>query len=166
MIDHVAPSPTDLQVWALACDAALRQGDRERVQVAPLRTHATSQGIAAADFDAALTVLRTKGYLRAPAGRPALSDFAIPGYVFGQFLRRRFPRYEAIAQAVTEEIVTKHNVENTQIAQAITQPLGLVNQILEEYLAKQWLSLSRPVGRGWTVGNVQPELQRRAHPVL
>lgn len=149
----------DSIVLRLACEKAIENG-YSSVDVSTILEQVDAFDIKGKEFADALEVLDHKHYIRLARviGGPP-SSFSVTEYGFEQYARAYIPDYPAITRSVVARLVNNNDYDSSIIAEALNQPMMLVNHILN-HLAQKRLIKVYEVGLRVGVHNVTVELRR------
>jgi hypothetical protein len=155
----------DSIIFEYACGIAIEQGHPDSIDGARLVTDLGEKGISEAQIVETEEVLERRGYIEIDRviGPPHAYDFAITKFGFDQFAQTGIPEYGRICAEVARVLVCKERVSNLSVAQALSQPIRIVEHIFESLESNELIKYSTSKGGGlrMEVYWVSPELRRK-----
>lgn len=113
----------------------------------------------------AVEILETEGYLtinRVAGGAPrGISYMALTSFGFHEFATAYVPGFpNVVYRQVALQILNYDKSQSTEIAEAIGQPLVVVNHVLDQFASQRWIRITS-AGIGTYVMDVSPALKRQ-----
>jgi hypothetical protein len=119
---------TDIRVFKAACEEAIRKGYREDYvyteKIAPSE-------MSAEDLADSLELLKSYNYIKPIGYAREITVFEVTVLGFERYAQAIIPGYRSIFQSVIDRVVHEGDRTNKGIAEALQQPLMVVNHILD-----------------------------------
>ena len=170
-------SRTDSLLLKMAGDKAMENGDGFGIQTSEMLSQAAQQGISPYQFYESLTLLGDSHYLELTRSsytepsdlklremvRGGVPFFSVTIDGFEKYAKAYIPEYMAIVRDVHLQIVNEGKSDSASMAEAIEQPLLVVEHVLERLDRSGDISLLREFNGGITMRfiNPSPRLRRR-----
>ncbi len=160
--------PIDNVLLKMAGDKEIEKDGRGFISTEEMLDEATSQGISRYNFFESLGVLDHKHYFKlAPflGGEPSepgggASSLSITFHGFEQYAKAYIPNYKAIERDVRLQIVNHGQDNSVSIAEALQQPLKVIDHVLQRLAQRKYIEIIRESGPTTYFINVSPELRR------
>jgi len=158
-------SRMDSVILEHACRIAIEQGHADLISGERLVSELGDQGISEAQIMETEEILEGRRYIKMlpVIGPPHVYDFAITSAGFDQFAKVSIADYDKICADVATCLVRGQQMTNTGVAQALCQPIRIIEHIFEslEYNGLIKYATSHGGGLQMDVYSVSPELRRR-----
>ena len=155
----------DSIIFERACRIAIDQGDPDIISGKQLVSELGAQGISEAQIMETQDVLEGRRYIKlhrviAP---PHALDFAITTVGFDRFAQVGIPDYGKICGDVARLLVREAEKTNTGVAQALNQPIRIIEHIFESLAHNGLIKFDTERGGGLHIYVfwVSPELRRK-----
>jgi hypothetical protein len=163
----------DSLLLKLAGEKAIEDCQRMML-TAEILSQATTLGVSRHDFYESLAVLGDKGYFelqRSSAQEPSepelrsltrggVAKFSITLYGFEEYAKAYIPGYSSVTRGALLQIANYNKSDDVSIAEALHQPLMVVDHILDLLDAKGLIQLARAFGPVQHFLNPSPEIKR------
>jgi hypothetical protein len=154
----------DSLVMKLACEEVLGGHPNNLRDTKPLVEQCAQQGIAQSDVKESLQILVERGYLKLHGLQADDLEHAVhtvTDYGFGEYARTYVPDYPGLMRAVALKIVNEELRDDASIGTSLGQPRLLIDHILERFTQQGLIKPLKPLGGGYFITQVSPELKRR-----
>lgn len=153
-------SQVDALIFTQACDLSLKDADNYISVAALYKTMADLQ-IPEQEFVESIEILDSKHYIEGTREfSGGIPWFRVTHYGFDEYLRRTFDGYGALYDQVCLAILNQGLTDNKVIAQALNQPLSVVNHIMENLNNHGLVRAEKSIGGGQHIFGISPELKR------
>jgi hypothetical protein len=157
-------SRMDSVILEHACRIAIEQGHADLISGERLVSELGDQGISEAQIMETEEILEGRRYIKMlpVIGPPHVYDFAITSAGFDQFAKVSIADYDKICADVATCLVRGQQMTNTSVAQALRQPIRIVEHIFESLKHNGLIKYATSFGGDlhMDVYVVSPELRR------
>lgn len=114
------------------------------------------------DIVESIEILDRRGYVKATQMMNLKYwDFTVTTYGFEQYAMAYIKDYESIIRSVALEIVNNEDFVNGSIAEAVHQPIMLVNHIIQLFAEKGFfVSVAKSLSGTWKILGIASEMKR------
>lgn len=156
----------DSLTFKLACEQAINNGHSFNGDVDALLEKAKSIDVPEEEFYESLEILDSRGYLKGSKvfnGTDRINHFKITVFGFEQFAKVYIDDYGSVVKTVGLQVVNHNQRSSLEIAAALSQPVMIVNHVLDVFESKGFVRILKTSGgtNDFHIYEVKPELKRR-----
>lgn len=159
MVGLYKPTDTDVRVWKLACEQAIKTNSPIVVTTQAVITEAAAFNIPEEQVIESLEVLDGRHFIKFHDS--AHDSFAIPVHSFERYAQSFIPEYTALTNTVLSNIVNDNITNNKLLAAQVNQPRMIVDHILKYQGSQHVLKITEVMGGDIDVWDVPTETKRR-----
>lgn len=155
--------PIDSVIFERACRIAIEQGHSVLIHGQRLVSELASEGISEEQIMETQEVLEGRRFIKVHRvlGPPHAYDFEITSYGFDRFVWATVPDYEKIVDSVARLLARNEHDTNFSIAQELSQPIIIVDHVLETFKQNNLIRCSQTLGGTIHIFWASAELKRR-----
>jgi hypothetical protein len=156
-------TPIDSVIFEHACKIAIEQGHSALIHGERVVSELASQGISEKQIMETEEILEGRLYIELllVLGPSHAYDFKITSYGFDQFVRAAVPDYGKLCADVARLLVQEGHDSNCSVAQQLSQPMRIIDHILESLKHNGLIKSSETMDGTIHVYWVSPELRRK-----
>jgi hypothetical protein len=160
-IDGLAP--IDSVIFEHACKIAIEQGHYGLIHGERLTSELAGKGISEDQIIETEEILEGRLYIEVfrVFGPPRAHDFRITSYGFDQFAQVAIPGYDRVFADVARLLVREEHDTNFSVAEALKQPITIIDHILETLTNNGLIKSSQTMDGRIHVYSVSAELRRK-----